>query len=74
MMRESWFQIALRRDVVHCSLKVAVVVGTVLVAINQAEAILSGQVTGRLALKIALTYLVPYCVATYGAVHAIRGQ
>jgi hypothetical protein len=44
----------------------ALVVGTVLNLINQGE-ILFGE--GKLNLiKILLTYAVPYCVATYGAV------
>jgi hypothetical protein len=48
------------------SFVVAVVVGTVLNLINQGDALLSGT---RLDLtKIILTFAVPYCVATYGAV------
>ena len=48
------------------SLWVALVVGTILNLINQGDALLAGQ---RLDLtKIALTYLVPYFVSTYGAV------
>ncbi len=45
---------------------VALVVGTILNLINQGDALFSG---GRVDLtKAILTYLVPYCVATYGAV------
>ena len=48
------------------SLFVALIVGTVLNLINQGE-VLFGD--GKLNLaKIVLTYAVPYCVATYGAV------
>ena len=48
------------------SLKVAVVVGTVLNLINQGDAIFGD---GRLNIvKLMLTCMVPYCVATYGAV------
>lgn len=50
------------------SLIVSLVVGTVLVAINQGDVILAGEMPNWL--KIGLTYLVPYCVATYGAVLA----
>jgi hypothetical protein len=50
------------------------VVGTVLNLINQGDALLTGQ---RLDFgKLALTYIVPYIVSTYGAVsfrlHAAR--
>ena len=47
---------------------VTVVVGTLLNAINQGAAML-GQ--GKLNwVKLVLTYAIPYCVATYGAVSA----
>jgi hypothetical protein len=48
------------------SLVVALIVGTILNLINQGDA-LFGE--GRLnPTKIILTFAVPYCVATYGAV------
>jgi hypothetical protein len=48
------------------SLVVAAVIGTVLNLINQGDALLEG--TSVSWLKVALTYVVPYCVSTYGAV------
>jgi hypothetical protein len=48
------------------SLVVMLVVGTVLNLINQGDAVLRGASPDWL--KLALTYAVPYCVATYGAV------
>lgn len=48
------------------SLRVALVVGTALNLINQADALLAGGEVDWL--KCALTYLVPYAVSTYGAV------
>lgn len=51
---------------------VAVVVGTVLCAINQLDVLLAGRATGVTWLKIALTYLVPFLVANYGIVMASR--
>jgi len=48
------------------SLAVALVVGTILNLINQADALFGTRAFSPL--KAALTYLVPYCVATYGAV------
>jgi hypothetical protein len=48
------------------SFAVALIVGTILNLINQGDALFSG---GSLNLtKLLLTYAVPYCVATYGAV------
>ncbi len=48
------------------SLLVALFVGTVLNLINQGDALFRGGHVDLL--KVALTYAVPYCVATYGAV------
>lgn len=67
-------QTARRPSVVKRALKVGLIVGTVLTLINQSEALLSGQLTGLVFLKIALTYCVPYSVSTYAAVGAIREQ
>lgn len=48
------------------SLVVAAVVGTLLNVINQGDALLAGTPLDWM--KIVLTFAVPYCVATYGAV------
>lgn len=69
---KEWLSIAMRRDVVLRGLRVGVIVGSILVAINQGDMILSGQLATSAAWKIPLTYLVPYCVSTYGGVCAIR--
>ena len=49
------------------SLGIAAIVGTVLLAINQGDALLSGRWPAGLAWKVPLTYLVPFLVATWGA-------
>jgi hypothetical protein len=49
------------------SLFTAVVVGTVLTAINQGTTLLDGNLPASLAWKVPLTYAVPFCVATWGA-------
>ena len=48
------------------TIRVAVVVGTVLFAINQLDMVLAGKATWVTWLKAALTYLVPFLVANYG--------
>jgi len=68
----SWFRIILRRDVVIRGLKVGGVVGTILVAINQGDLLLSGNLPEEAMWKILLTYFVPYCVSTYASASAIR--
>ncbi|MDP9355501.1 MAG: nitrate/nitrite transporter NrtS [Chloroflexota bacterium] len=54
------------------ALRVAGIVGTVLVLINQADVIVDGQLTPGVAAKIALTYLVPFAVSTYSALAISR--
>ena len=50
----------------------ALVVGSVLTAINHGDAIIMGIWPPML--KVALTYSVPYCVTTWGAVTGKRAQ
>ncbi|HEU0021924.1 MAG TPA: nitrate/nitrite transporter NrtS [Dehalococcoidia bacterium] len=57
----------MHRPMVKRSLVAALVVGTVLTALNQGDALLSGQWNNALYWKIPLTYCVPFVVATYGA-------
>ena len=57
---------ALEQGVRHRALGVAFVVGTILNLVNQADALMEGA--GIDFAKLLITYLVPYCSATYGAV------
>jgi len=66
-----WLQVASRPGVVRRSAKVSLIVGTLLVAINQGNLLLSGSFLPELFWKIPLTYCVPYTVSTYAAVDAI---
>ena len=67
----NWLKIAMRRDVVIRGIKVGVIVGTILAAINHGDLIIARTLSAESAWKIALTYLVPYCVSTYAGVSAI---
>ena len=72
--RESWLACALARSVVLRGLRVAVVVGTVLALINYGDRLVAGLMTGRDWLKLVLTYAVPYGVAIYSSVSALRAR
>ena len=50
----------------------ALVVGTILTTINHGDVILAGNPPDFL--KIILTYCVPYCVTTWGAILGKRAQ
>ncbi len=64
--------LARRRDVVRRAVRVAVIVGTLLILINYGDRILAGDLGRSDWLKMGLTYLVPYGVSTWSAVQAIR--
>ena len=56
------------RPMLRRSLIIALIVGTILTAINQGNIIIDGHFPSALYWKIPLTYCVPFCVATAGAV------
>ncbi len=60
------------RPVLRRALVTALLVGSVLTAINQGDHVLRGEVTRGVALKVALTYCVPFAVSTSGALGAAR--
>ncbi|MEM9208058.1 MAG: nitrate/nitrite transporter NrtS [Pseudomonadota bacterium] len=66
-----WFELALSPTIVRRSLRVGLVVGTLLTAINQGDVLLAGDITGEVLAKILLTYCVPYSVSTYAGVGAL---
>lgn len=63
---------ALERAVVLRSTRAALVVGTLLTLLNHGDRLLAAAWGADLAWKIPLTYLVPFAVATYGALGARR--
>lgn len=69
-MTDSALRQTFERSLVWRNLAVAIVVGTILNLINQGDALFSDA---ELSLaKAALTYCVPFCVASYGTYNSIR--
>lgn len=66
-----WQARGLRRPVLLRSLRASAVVGTLLTLLNQGDYLLSGDLPPALWWKIPLTYVVPFVVATYGALGAM---
>jgi hypothetical protein len=54
------------------ALRVALVVGLILFAINQLDVVVRGELSALIAAKIALTFAVPYSVSTYSALEVNR--
>lgn len=68
--RDRW-ELAHSGPVVRRALAYAVVVGSVLAAINHGDALLRAELDGGRMLKVGLTYLVPYLVSTFSSVGAL---
>ena len=61
-----WF----RRETVTRGLAVACVVGPVLTVVNQYDVLIDLDFSARLWVKVGLTFLVPYSVASYASARA----
>lgn len=58
-------QVACSGKIVKNSLRIALVVGSILNLVNQGDALLTGADISWI--HVALNYFVPYCVASYSA-------
>ena len=56
-----------QRSLLRRSALTTLVVGTVLTAINQGTVLAAGNFPPSLLWKVPLTYAVPFCVSTWGA-------
>jgi hypothetical protein len=56
----------------RATVRIALVVGTVLFAINQLDVVVSGDATTVTWVKSAITYLVPFVVSNLGVLTATR--
>jgi len=65
-----FFQLAFGDGTPKKALMTALVVGTILTSINHGDVILKGESINYF--KILLTYCVPFCVTTWGAIHGKR--
>ena len=54
------------------TLRVALVVGTILFCINQLDVVLAGHATPRVWLKVCVTYVVPFVVSNLGLLIGLR--
>lgn len=59
-----------RRETTTRAIKVAFIVGPILIAINQYDAIISLTFTSVFFFKSLLTFLVPFCVSAFSSAQA----
>lgn len=71
-MEISWIAIAFERQVVFRSLCIAMIVGTILVAINHGISICNCTFNYTCLWQSILTYMVPYTVSTVSSTLAMR--
>ena len=62
------------RPMLKRSLVVCLIVGTVLIAINQGNFLVTGDLQPAMAWKIPMTYAVPFIVATVGGLMNARAD
>ena len=67
-----FFALARQLEVVRRTMMAALIVGTALTLINQGDRLIAGMAPNWI--KMDLTYLIPNCVSTHGAVAAIRDR
>jgi hypothetical protein len=69
--REGVTVVAYRPHLVK-TVRIALLVGTLLFAINQLDVVVRHDATALTFMKVALTYIVPFCVSNYGILVATR--
>ncbi|CAN0586260.1 unnamed protein product [Ectocarpus sp. 12 AP-2014] len=67
-----FWQIAFSTPVAKRATRIALIVGTIIAAINHGDRMLLANIDLATVFKIMLTYCVPYSVSTYSSVLAIR--
>jgi hypothetical protein len=65
---------AFRPSIVRRALVMSAIVGTLLMLINHADAILRGTMTSDRWYSVLFTYFVPYIVSTISSVQAMRDR
>jgi len=66
-----WWKLALERPVLLRGVRVAAIVGPIIIAINHWDTLLYGPVTGIATIQMLLTPLIPFCVSVYSSVSTI---
>ncbi len=68
----SFVKTALLDHVVFTAMRIALIVGTIIVLINHGATIMNNSLSVGNIIEIILTYMVPYFVSTYASVKALQ--
>lgn len=66
------FRVVLLRRHLRATIRIALIVGTVLFTINQLDVVLSGKATTSTWVKSGVTYVVPFVVSNVGVLTGTR--
>ena len=64
--------LVMRGRTARTALPVALLVGTVLSLVNEGDAVFQGRFTPAVIVRVMTNYLVPFCVASFGYLAALR--
>jgi hypothetical protein len=67
-------RICMRREHLRSTAKIALVVGTILTLINQADVIIGGDASAITWVKVGLNYCVPFVVSNLGLLAGKRAE
>jgi hypothetical protein len=67
-------RICVRREHLRRTVRIALVVGTILTLINQADVIIGGDATPVTAIKVVANFIVPFIVSNLGLLAGKRAE
>ena len=67
-------RVVLHRAYLGKTIRIAIVVGTILFCINQLDVVLAGRATPLVWMKVGVTYLVPFVVSNVGLLVGARRE
>ncbi len=69
---QSWISTACEKTIWLRALRISLIVGSLLMAINHGDLIITGAMESDHWVKVLLTYSVPFSVSTYSSVASCR--
>ncbi len=64
----------MKKSHLKTAIKMSIIVGGILITINQLDVILAGDMTVKTWIKVIMTPVVPFCVSLYSAIVAEKAM